>query len=193
MFLDAKHRRAILARHKNALLLAAMILLVVFSWAIVWLWAQYSNTATELTKLATENEQMRFADERMTRSKTDFQRPGVTAEEVQWIKAISDDYGIPADILYAMRRTENGGRGLYVGANHIDQEIRRRYPPLWWRNCSGRQDLEASGSTAWPSTTPTCGTGPCGPSPSGGRRSQTSGPRRCPTTWMPAAAPTAWR
>jgi hypothetical protein len=116
--------------------LAARVRMTTILFAVVvatWTSSQYFNFAHELTRLATENEQMRFADERMTRSRTDFERPGITAEEVRWIEAISDDYGIPPRLLYAMRRTENGGRGLYVGANWISPEIRKRYPPLWWQ------------------------------------------------------------
>lgn len=98
-----------------------------------WLLAQQHNLAKEVEFLAVENEQMRFADEGMLRSRTNFERPGVTAEQVAMIRAISADYGIPEDILYAFYRTERGRRGLYMGANFVDREIRARYPPLWWQ------------------------------------------------------------
>jgi hypothetical protein len=86
---------------------------------------------------AVENEQMRFADEGMLRSKTNYQRPGITQEQVDQIKAISDDYGIPEPLLYAMYKTEKGRMGLYLGANYVDPEIRQRYPPLMWQFAKG--------------------------------------------------------
>ena len=101
--------------------------------AIGWVVASLRNLASENTRLATENEQMRFADERMMRSRTNFERPGITAEEIRWIHELSEDYGTDQNIIYAMRRAENGGRTLYFGANRIDPEIRKRYPPLWWQ------------------------------------------------------------
>jgi hypothetical protein len=76
---------------------------------------------------------MRFADEGMLRSRTNYERPGITAEQVKWIGTISEDMGIPQEILYAFYRTERGRRGLYMGANFISPEIRKRYPPLWWQ------------------------------------------------------------
>ena len=100
---------------------------------ITWVYAQAINTAKENTRLATENEQMRFADEGMQRSRTNFQRPGITEEQVKWLVVMSDDYGIPQDIIYAIYRTERGRRGLYMGANMVDQDIRKKYPPLWWQ------------------------------------------------------------
>lgn len=106
---------------------------VLVSAAATWLLAQHYNQASEVARLATENEQMRSADEGMLRSRTDFARPGVTEEQVRWIRAISADYGIPEDILYAFYKTERGRRGMYMGANWIDPEIRLRYPPLWWQ------------------------------------------------------------
>ncbi len=84
-----------------------------------------------------ENEQMRFADEGMLRSRTNFERPGITQEQVDQIRMISDDYGIPEKVLYAFYRTEKGRMGLYLGANKIDLEIRQRYPPLMWQFAKG--------------------------------------------------------
>lgn len=100
---------------------------------LAWAGSQGYNVAREYTRLATENEQMRFADEGALRSRTNFQRPGITAEQVKWIGIISADYGIPEGILYSFFRTERGRRGLYMGANFISPEIRLRYPPLWWQ------------------------------------------------------------
>lgn len=98
-----------------------------------WSFGQLSSMAAKVEHLAVENEQMRFADEGMLRSRTNYARPGVTEEQVQMIRAISEDYGIPEDILYAFYRTERGRRGLYMGANRVSPEIRKRYPPLWWQ------------------------------------------------------------
>lgn len=86
---------------------------------------------------AIENEQMRFADEGMLRSRTDYARPGITQEQVDQIRVVSDDYGIPEDVLYAFYKTEKGRMGLYLGANYVDQEIRQRYPPLMWQFAKG--------------------------------------------------------
>jgi hypothetical protein len=102
-----------------------------------WLLAQAHNFSAEYTRLAAENEQMRLGDERMLRGRTNFERPGVTEEEVRWIETIAADYGMPPEILYAMRRTENGGSMLFLGAQKISPEIRLRYPPLWWQFAQG--------------------------------------------------------
>jgi len=104
---------------------------------IGWLAGGYRNLAAENTRLASENEQMRLADERMLRSRTDYQRPGVTQDEVDWISRIAEDYGMPSEVLYAFRRAENGGTGLMLGANRISPEIRLRYPPKWWQFAQG--------------------------------------------------------
>jgi hypothetical protein len=84
-----------------------------------------------------ENEQMRFADEGMLRSRTNFERPGITSEQVTQIKMISGDYGIPEDMLYAFYKTEKGRMGLYLGASWVDPEIRQRYTPLMWQFAKG--------------------------------------------------------
>ena len=91
--------------------------------------------AALIAKQATVIEQITTADERTLRSKTDFQRPGVTQEQVDAIVRVAGDYGIDPAFLYAGRRTENGGRGLYYGANFIDADIRERYrmSPLDWQ------------------------------------------------------------
>ena len=99
--------------------------------------AEQQSVADKLVTLAEENEQMRLGDERMLRARTNFQRPGVTQEEVDWIKIIADDYGMPADVLYAFRRAENGGTMLMLGAQKIPTEIRMRYPPKWWQFAVG--------------------------------------------------------
>jgi hypothetical protein len=110
-----------------------ILAIVGISVCITYFVAQTFDLSKEVERLATENEQMRFADERMERSRTNFQSPGITPEEIQWLHTISADYGVPYPLLYAMRRTENGGRGLYMGAANIDPEIRLKYPPLWWQ------------------------------------------------------------
>ncbi len=109
------------------------LVLVLIASGLAWAGAQAYNVATEYTRLATENEQMRFADEGMLRSRTNFERPGITAEQVKWIGIISNDYGIPEPVLYAFYRTERGRRAFYMGANFVSLEIRLRYPPLWWQ------------------------------------------------------------
>lgn len=98
------------------------------------------STVQALLRATVENEQMRFADEGMLRSRTNFARPGVTQEQVDQIKQISDDYGIPDFILYSMYRTERGRMGLYLGANHVDPEIRLRYSPLMWQFAKGAKN-----------------------------------------------------
>lgn len=97
---------------------------------------QFSDGAL-IAQQATTIEQITAADERMERSRTDYDRPGITRDEVDMIEAVARDYGMPPELLYAMRRQENGGRGLYLGAVSIDPEIRKRYPPLWWQFAQG--------------------------------------------------------
>jgi hypothetical protein len=116
-----------LKRRSKTILIGASLVLAGWGLTLV------RDFAKEFTRLATENEQMRFADEGMQRSRTNFERPGITAEQVKWIGIISDDYGIPQDVLYALYRTERGRRGLYMGANMVDPDIRKKYPPLWWQ------------------------------------------------------------
>lgn len=89
--------------------------------------------ADKIEELATKYEQAIYSDERMIRGRTNFERPGVTQETVTMIVTVSGDYGMPPEMLYAMIRTENGGRGLYYGAHKIDLDIRKRYPPIWWQ------------------------------------------------------------
>lgn len=95
--------------------------------------SQVINMAAEVSRLATENEQMRTADEGMLRARTNFERPGITQEQVDQIRRVAEDYGMPEDVAYAFFRTERGRRGLYMGANKISPEIRKRYPPLVWQ------------------------------------------------------------
>jgi hypothetical protein len=95
------------------------------------------KTVDLLLVKSVENEQMRFAEEGMLRSRTDYARPGVTQEQVDQIRMVSKDYGIPEDLLYAFYRTERGRMGLYLGANWVDPEIRKRYPPLMWQFAKG--------------------------------------------------------
>ena len=111
----------------------AALLLIAGGWAA----GQIKDFATEYTRLAIENEQMRLGEERMMRGRTNFERPGVTEEEVKWIEIIAEDYGMPPKILYSFRRTENGGRMLFLGAQRISPEIRKKYPPLWWQFAQG--------------------------------------------------------
>jgi transposase len=118
------------------------------SWAILlsacvicgglgWLAADRKNMVGELVRLSAENEQMRIADERMLRARTNYAKPGTTQEEVDWIVKIADDYGMSKEILYAFRRAENGGSFLILGAKKISPEIRLRYPPKWWQFAQG--------------------------------------------------------
>lgn len=102
-----------------------------------YLYGFRQKTIDVAIKAVTENQQMRFADEGMTRSRTDYARPGVTQEQVDQIKQVSDDYGIPEEMLYAFYRTEKGRMGMYLGANLVDPEIRQRYPPLMWQFAMG--------------------------------------------------------
>lgn len=95
------------------------------------------KTVNMLVIKTTENEQMRFADEGMMRSRTNYDRPGITQEQVTQIKAISVDYGIPEELLYAFYKTEKGRMGMYLGANWMDPEIRQRYTPLMWQFAKG--------------------------------------------------------
>lgn len=90
-----------------------------------------------IAQQATTIEQITAADERMERSRTNYDRPGITRAEVDMIEAVAKDYGMPPELLYAFRRQENGGRGLYLGAVSISPEIRKRYPPLWWQFAQG--------------------------------------------------------
>lgn len=93
--------------------------------------------------LAVENEQMRFADEGMLRSRTNYARPGITEEQVEGIKVVSADYGVPDWLLYSMFKTERGRRGMYLGANKVSPEIRQRYPPLMWQFAMGAKTWNA--------------------------------------------------
>lgn len=104
---------------------------------IGYLWGFRQKTVDTLIVKTVENEQMRFADEGMLRSKTNYARPGVTQEQVDQIKVAADHYGIPEDWLYAMYKTEKGRMGLYLGANYVDPEIRQNYPPLMWQFAMG--------------------------------------------------------
>ena len=112
-------------------------LMIISGLGLGWLGSSYRNMASENTRLAVENEQMRLGDERMARGRTNFARPGITEEEVQIMEAIAADYGMPPEVLYAFRQTENGGRMLFLGAQSISPEIRKRYPPLWWQFAQG--------------------------------------------------------
>lgn len=134
MVLDPRKKAPMLSWPlSRALTALAFVLLAASAGSLGWLLGQVDSLANKVEHLAVENEQMRFADEGMLRSRTNYARPGVTEEQVQMIRAISEDYGIPEDILYAFYRTERGRRGLYMGANRVSPEIRKRYPPLWWQ------------------------------------------------------------
>lgn len=111
----------------------AVVLILVI--ALAYLAGQKWADGQLIAKQATIIEQMTTADERMLRSKTNFARPGVTQEDVDRIKRVAYDYGVNPELLYAGRRTENGGRGLYYGANMIDADIRQQYKddPLCWQ------------------------------------------------------------
>jgi len=112
-------------------------IVVVFAGLLIFDVGRRFSDSALIAKQATELEQMRTADERMERSRTNYDRPGVTQEEVDMIEAVAKDYGMPPELLYAFRRQENGGRGLYLGAMSIDSDIRKRYPPLWWQFAQG--------------------------------------------------------
>ncbi len=107
------------------------------SFAFGYLLGFRQKTVDMLVVKTTENVQMRFADEGMLRSRTNFERPGITQEQVDQIRMISNDYGIPEDLLYAFFKTEKGRMGLYLGANRVDLEIRLRYSPLMWQFAKG--------------------------------------------------------
>ena len=90
-----------------------------------------------LSRLATENEQIRFIDTSMMRGKTNYERPGVTKEEVDAIKRVAYEFAVPEEFVYALRRGENGGRSLPTGAHFISPEIRKHFPPMSWQYAQG--------------------------------------------------------
>jgi hypothetical protein len=109
-------------------------LMLVTAASLAYLLGDKMSSGRIIAQQATIIEQITAADVSMLRSRTNYLRPGITQDQVDTILQVADEYSMDPAFLYAGRRTENGGRSLYYGANMISDEIRHRYkdnPQAW--------------------------------------------------------------
>ncbi len=100
----------------------------------------YSDS-TVTARLAKENAEMRLADNRMTRGRTQFRKPGLGAWDYAGVSSCARAVGWPSEMLMSLRRTENGGMLLDLGIQKIPANIRLLYSPSQWQYAAGQQIL----------------------------------------------------
>lgn len=87
-------------------------------------------------KLAADYQDVLVADNRMTRSRTNFQYPRMGPVELQAITEVAQALLWPWQLHAAAESAENGGMHLELGAQEIPADIRKNYPPNMWQRAT---------------------------------------------------------
>jgi hypothetical protein len=96
--------------------------------------------------LAADYQDVLVADNRMTRSRTNFEYPRMGGVELKAISEVAQALSWPWELHAAIEKTENGGMHLELGAKKIPEDIRQNFPPnLWQRATAVRIMQEEAG------------------------------------------------
>lgn len=102
--------------------------------------------ARQNAQLAADYQAVLVADNRMTRSRTDFAYPKMDAYELRAVSEVAEALLWPWQLHAAAERTENGGMHLELGVKRVPDDIRRNFPPkLWQRAAAVRIMQEEAG------------------------------------------------
>lgn len=105
--------------------------------AIVGLGLSVGVLSRHNAQLAADYQALLVADNRMTRSRTDFQYPKMDAYELQAVSEVAQALLWPWQLHAAAESTENGGMHLELGVKRIPDDIRRNFPPRLWQRAAG--------------------------------------------------------
>jgi hypothetical protein len=121
-------------------------ILGVLTGAVVGLSVAVGILSRHNAQLVADYQAVLVADNRMTRSRTDFQYPKLDAYELRGISEVAEALLWPWQLHEAAERTENGGMHLELGVQKVPDDIRRNFPPrLWQRAAAVRIMQEEAG------------------------------------------------
>lgn len=96
--------------------------------------------------LAAEKQDIILAENRMLRSRSNFQLPEMGAMELRAITTVALALSWPWELLATGEKTENGGMRLELGIQQIPKDIKLNFPPnLWQRAAAVRIMQEEAG------------------------------------------------
>ncbi len=119
--------------------LILVIIISVLSGALAIQTFNSSRANGIIERLSTENQQMRLANNRMTRSRTNFRKPKIGQYDFKRISACAEAVGWPSELLGSIRVIENGGMLLDLGIQSIPSDIKAHYPPSYWQYAAGQR------------------------------------------------------
>lgn len=92
--------------------------------------------------LAKDYQDAVLAENRMLRSRSDFQLPRMGGEELAAISTVAKALEWPWEVLAAAEKTENGGMRLELGIQSIPTDIKRSFPPYLWQRAAGARIMQ---------------------------------------------------
>lgn len=96
--------------------------------------AYYTDrTIQKVADLSADNAKMHLAENRLLRARSNHLLPGMTQEDMDRLSHVAHAYGLPPELLYGIRRQENGGEMLEVGANTVTAFIKQSFPVEEWQ------------------------------------------------------------
>ena len=130
-----------LRNHKDGIFITCLIVfgLSISYYAHAMKVDEPNDCIEEVTRLATQNAEMRLTANRMTRAKTAYRYPKFGEYDFIRIKACAKAVKWPSSMLTAIRKTENGVMFLDLGIQSIPKDIRENYPPSYWQFAAGQR------------------------------------------------------
>ena len=113
-----------------------ILLFMLMFGTIAGLLMSVNTLSTHNVQLAADYQDVLVADNRMTRSRTNFQMPRMGAVEMRAITEVAEALLWPWQLHAAIEKTENGGMHLELGAQSIPDDIRKNFPPNLWQRAA---------------------------------------------------------
>lgn len=123
-----------------------LLLFVAMLGVIFGQWLTVEHLSRHNSMLAADYQDVLVADNRMTRSRTNFSYPRMGPAELKAITEVAEALSWPWQLHAAAEKTENGGMHLELGAQRVPDDIRQNFPPnLWQRAAAVRIMQEEAG------------------------------------------------
>lgn len=92
--------------------------------------------------LARDYQDAILSDNRMTRSRTNFELPRMGPDELRAITEVARALAWPWEVIAAAEKAENGGMRLELGIQRIPDDIRKNFPPFMWQRAAGARIMQ---------------------------------------------------